>query len=283
MLIHKLHNLCKKIFNKEETNPKNKKQIISILRKAEEQSILGPNILAIIESVLQASEMKVEDVMIPKKQTIVLHKDDSIEKALNLAVQSSHSRFPVVIDESQDEVAGIILSKDLLAFAVNQEKNSNKDKHNYNKNFRDIIRPAIFVPQSTKLYPLLNEFQKTHNHIAIVVDEYGNFAGLVTIEDILEQIVGEIEDEHDFDEELNILKHDDHRYSIKAITPLEEFNEYFKTDYDDTETDTVGGLIIRQLNRVPQRDEEIKLGIFTFIVVRADKRRVHLLKIIKKQ
>ena len=272
MLIHKLKSLWQNFTEPKLRAPKDKNEVINLLRRSEEKLILNPNTLSIIESVLQASDMHVEEIMIPKAQAITINKDSSLYDILNIAIECNHSRFPI-LTENKDEVVGVLLAKDLLCF-----HHDNSEKFD----LADLTRPTIIVPESQKIYALLNEFQKTHNHLAVVVDEYGKFSGIITIEDILEQIVGEIEDEHDIDEELNILKHEHDKFSVKAITPIEEFNEYFNTYYDDSEVDTIGGLITRQFNKIPSRNETITIGDLSFTILRADKRKIHLLRVTRQ-
>jgi magnesium and cobalt transporter len=224
-----------------------------------------------IEGVLEVSEMQARDIMIPRSQMVVVREDVSPDEFLPVIIDSAHSRFPVIGD-NRDEVVGILLAKDLLSYYA---KN-----HRENFDIRDILRPAVFIPESKRLNVLLKEFRANRNHMAIVVDEYGGIAGLVTIEDVLEQIVGEIEDEHDFEEDLYIVKHNDTRYTAKALTPIEDFNAEFNAEFSDEEFDTIGGLLISKFGHVPSRGEETTIGRFKFKVLRADSRRIHLLQII---
>lgn len=253
--------------------PKDREDLLEILREAQEKHLLDHEALSMIEGVLQVSEMRVRDIMIPRVQMVVLPKDAELETVFPLVTESAHSRFPV-IGEDRSEVGGIMLAKDLLAHIM-------KDK---NLKVQDIMRPVRFIPESKRLNVLLKEFRTNRNHMAIVVDEYGAAAGLVTIEDVLEQIVGEIEDEHDFDEEEYIFRRSDTEYTIKALTPIEDFNDYFSVDFDDEEFDTIGGLVVHQLEHMPQKGETVEMGPFRFEILRADNRRVYLLKlkIIKK-
>ncbi|WP_293725599.1 HlyC/CorC family transporter [Thiolapillus sp.] len=253
--------------------PKDREDLLEILREAQEKHLLDHEALSMIEGVLQVSEMRVRDIMIPRVQMVVLPKDAELETVFPLVTESAHSRFPV-IGEDRSEVVGIMLAKDLLAHIM-------KDK---NLKVQDIMRPVRFIPESKRLNVLLKEFRTNRNHMAIVVDEYGAAAGLVTIEDVLEQIVGEIEDEHDFDEEEYIFRRSDTEYTIKALTPIEDFNDYFSVDFDDEEFDTIGGLVVHQLEHMPQKGETVEMGPFRFEILRADNRRVYLLKlkIIKK-
>ncbi len=222
-----------------------------------------------IEGVLQVADLRVRDIMIPRAQMVVVERDHEISRVLPVVTESAHSRFPV-IDDDRAEVVGIMLAKDLLQYCG---ENAPRFK------MRDIVRSAVFVPESKRLNVLLREFRASRNHMAIVIDEYGSAAGLVTIEDVLEQIVGEIEDEYDFDEDAFILKRGDNNYTIKAHTTIEEFNDYFGVTFDDDEFDTIGGLTVNAFGHLPTRGESVVVDGFRFKVVRADSRRVHLLNI----
>ncbi|MCK5723301.1 MAG: CBS domain-containing protein, partial [Gammaproteobacteria bacterium] len=228
---------------------------------------------SMIDGVLQVAEMQVRDIMLPRSQMIVLEMDLSEEELLDTVVVSAHSRFPV-IGESKDEVVGILLAKDLLPHLINDG-----DKK---LNVREILRPAVFIPESKRLNVLLNEFRSTRNHIAIVVDEYGGVAGMVTIEDVLEQIVGEIEDEHDFDEDTYIFEHNKDHATVKAITPLDDFNEHFKTKFKDDEFDTIGGIVMQALGHVPKRGESVIIDDLEFKILRSSNRRINLLEVSPK-
>ena len=201
---------------------------------------------------------------------VVVERDASLKDILPIITQSAHSRFPVVGD-SKDEVIGILMAKDLLAYFINGRDQT--------FNVRDILRPVVFIPESKRLNVLLNEFRSSRNHMAIVVDEYGGAAGLVTIEDVLEQIVGEIIDEHDIDEGTYIMKHSDANYTLKALLPIEDFNEYFGTDFSDDEFDTIGGLVMNAFGHLPKRGEVRDIGRYRFKVLHADSRRIHLLQL----
>ena len=213
--------------------------------------------------------MQVRDIMIPRAQMVTVSRDDSIDDILPVIIESGHSRFPVV-GENRDEVVGILLAKDLLRYRFDDSERFD---------LRELIRPAVFVPESKRLNVLLKEFRASRNHIAIVVDEYGGVAGMVTIEDVLEQIVGEIADEHDIEEGTFILRRSDTNYIIKALTPIEDFNEYFGTRFSDEEFDTIGGLITHAFGHLPKRGETVQLDHLLFKVVRADNRRVHMLEL----
>jgi len=251
--------------------PKDREQLTTLLRNAQQRNLLDADALSMIEGVLEVSEMQARDIMIPRSQMVVVREDVSPDEYLPVIIDSAHSRFPVIGD-SRDEVVGILLAKDLLSYYAKT------DRENFN--IRDILRPAVFIPESKRLNVLLKEFRSNRNHMAIVVDEYGGIAGLVTIEDVLEQIVGEIEDEHDFEEDLYIVKHSDKRYTAKALTPIEDFNAEFNAEFSDEEFDTIGGLLINKFGHVPSRGEETTIGRFKFKVLRADSRRIHLLQVI---
>ncbi len=254
--------------------PKDREQLVSLLRDAQQRDLLDPDALGMIEGVLQVSEMQVRDIMVPRAQMVTVERDASLLSILPVVTESAHSRFPVIGD-SRDEVVGIFLAKDLLSyFGPDGDKNFN---------VRDILRPAAFIPESKRLNVLLKEFRASRNHMAIVVDEYGGVAGLVTIEDVLEQIVGEIVDEHDIEEDLYIKRHNDNVFAVKALTPVDEFNEYFNCKLNDDEFDTVGGLVMQRFGRLPRRGEVITLDRFRFKVLNADSRRIHLLQVTERR
>lgn len=250
--------------------PKDREQLMVTLRDAEERGIMSADVLRMIESVLQVSEMQVRDVMIPKAQMVVLEEASELETILPIVIESGHSRFPVV-DTSHNDISGILLAKDLLKYYFQKESLA--------FNMSDIIRQAVFVPQSKRLDILLREFRVNRNHIAIVIDEYGHVSGLVTIEDVLEQIVGDIEDEYDIDEEDEIRKHEDDTHIVKATTKIADFNVYFKTEFSDDEFDTIGGLVLQAFGHLPKRGETIKIENLRFKVLHSDNRRIHLLEV----
>lgn len=249
--------------------PRDREQLVSLLRHASENKIFDTYALAMIEGVLQVSEMQVRDIMIPRAQMVVVEEDASLTQFLPTITESQHSRFPV-IGENRDEVVGILLAKDLLRFVFDS-----KEKFN----IKEILRPAIFIPESKRLNVLLREFRANRNHMAIVVDEYGGISGLVTIEDVLEQIVGEIQDEYDTQEEDNIKKLNKNQYNVKAITPIEDFNKQFRTDFSDEEFDTIGGFVLKQFGHLPKRGEAVTVKKLTFKVLHADNRRIRLLRV----
>ena len=249
--------------------PKNRDELIAVLRDAQQRNLLDADALAMMEGVMEVSEMRVRDIMLPRPQMVVVQQDWPMERLLSQVLESGHSRFPV-IDDDRDDVIGILIVKDLLRYFAEGETDFK---------LRDILRPAKFIPESKRLNTLLKEFRSTRLHMAIVVDEYGGVAGLVTIEDVLEQIVGEIDDEHDDEEEDFIRKHSENKFTVKALTSVEDFNEYFKTDFSEEKTDTIGGLVMMELGHLPQRGELVELGGFQFKVLRADNRRIHLMEV----
>ncbi len=249
--------------------PQDREQLLAVLRDAEERHVLDPQALTMIEGVLQVSVMRARDIMIPRSQMTVIKENQTFSEIMPLVIDSGHSRFPVMA-ENHDEVRGILLAKDLLKF--------NTPEHEQEFDIRNIWRPFVLAPESKRLDVLLREFRLKHNHMALVVDEYGSIAGLVTIEDVLEQIVGEIEDEYDIEEELNIKKHSDTKFIVKAQTPVKDFNEYFNENFSDEDYDTIGGLILHEFGHLPKRGEETSYGKFDFKVLSADKRRIHLLQ-----
>ncbi len=249
-------------------DPKDQEQLIDMIRGASERDILDADALSIVEGALNVSQMQARDVMIPRSQVVMVSRDASAEETLKLIVEKAHSRFPV-IDDDRDDVIGILLAKDVLSAVVSAGK--------FEFDLRDIMRRAIFIPESKRLNVLLREFRARRNHMAIVVDEYGGVAGMVTIENVLEQIVGEIEDEHDIDDDAPILSHDDDTYTIKALTTVEDFNEYFDVEWNE-DFDTIGGFVMNKFGHLPERDEQVSIDQFQFTIMRSDNRRIHLIK-----
>ena len=244
--------------------PEDHEQLVELLHGAYENSLMDADSLAMIEGVLQVSEMQVRDIMIPRSQMDVIDITDSPEKFIPHVISTAHSRFPV-IEDNKNDVIGILLAKDLLRYYAGEDFE-----------VRDMLRPAIFIPESKRLNILLKEFRSNRNHIAIVVDEYGGVAGMVTIEDVLEQIVGDIEDEYDYDEnEDNILPDGNGYYRVKALTEIADFNEIIGTKLSDEEYSTIGGLVVNKFGHLPKRGEQISLENLNFTVVRADSRRLH--------
>jgi magnesium and cobalt transporter len=224
-----------------------------------------------IEGVLQVDDMQVRDIMIPRGQMVVLDHEDSFPEILEKITECGHSRFPV-IDDDKDDVVGILLAKDLLSIPLDQS-------HDFEIN--EYIRPASFIPESKRLNVLLKEFRLNRSHMAMIVDEYGGVSGLITIEDVLEQIVGKIDDEHDEDEEVDIQPHGSNRYSVRALTPLPEFNEYFNTEFESEDVETIGGYLLGQIGHLPERGESVAVDNLTFKVLNADSRQVHLYQVIE--
>ncbi|MBI5936953.1 MAG: CBS domain-containing protein [Betaproteobacteria bacterium] len=246
--------------------PEDREQLLAVLHAAYDNNLLDADALTMIEGVLQVSERQVREIMIPRSQMDMVDINDPPEKLLPFVIETAHSRFPV-IDGERDDVIGILLAKDLLRVCMGEEMD-----------LRDWLRPAIFVPESKRLNVLLREFRASRNHIAIVVDEYGGVAGLVTIEDVLEQIVGDIEDEYDYDEaEANILRDKSGGWRVKAQTEIADFNETVGATLPEEEFDTVGGLVINRFGRLPKRGETIEIDGFRFQILRADSRRLHSL------
>lgn len=259
----------KKLLRAFGNEPENRDQLIQLLRDAKSRALLDTDALSMMEGVLQVSELRVRDIMIPRAHMVVIERDAPLEEILPIVIESAHSRFPVIGDD-KGEVEGILLAKDLLTYFGEQKRRFD---------IRDVLRAAVFVPASKRLNVLLNEFRASRSHMAIVVDEYGTADGLVTIEDVLEQIVGEIEDEHDFDEGTTILKRSDTEYTAKAVTSIDEFNDYFDSQFPDEEFDTIAGLVTQSLGHLPKRGEVAEIDRFRFEVLRADSRRIHLLNI----
>ena len=248
--------------------PEDREQLIELLHHAFERKLLDAEALSMIEGVLQVSETQVRDVMIPRSQTDMIDVAESPEKFIPFVIEKAHSRFPV-FEDNRDNVIGILLAKDLLRFYAEEEFN-----------VREMLRPAVFVPESKRLNVLLKEFRKNRYHMAIVVDEYGGVAGLVTIEDVIEQIVGDIADEYDVEEDHPIRREGERQFAVRGLTRIAEFNEYFAADLSDAEFDTVGGVVAHAFGKLPRRGEQIRIGDFEFRVLRADRRRIDLLRVV---
>jgi magnesium and cobalt transporter len=245
-------------------------ELLDILKEAQEKHLLDSDALSMMEGVLQVAQMRVRDIMIPRVQMVVVPGDALLDDILPLVIEFAHSRFPVIEDD-RSKVIGVLIAKDLLPHLFDEKRLC----------VRDIMRSANVVPESKRLNVLLKEFRTERNHMAIVVDEYGMAAGLVTIEDVLEQIVGEIADEHDSidAEDEFISQRNEKEFILKALTPIEEFNEYFSSDLYDEEFDTIGGLIMHRLEHMPKKGEKLEIGDFRFEILRADSRRIHLIKL----
>ncbi|WP_373796218.1 HlyC/CorC family transporter [Neisseria dentiae] len=251
--------------------PDSAEDVVSLLRQAHEQEVFDSETLQHLEKMLDFAELEVRDAMITRSQMDVIKAGESMERIIAYIIETAHSRFPV-IGEDKDNVLGILHAKDLLKYALSPEQ----------FNLQSILRPAVFVPESKPLNALLKEFREQRNHMAVVVDEYGGISGLVTFEDIIEQIIGDIEDEFDEDESAdNIFPVSAERFRINAVTEIEDINEYFGTDYSDEEADTIGGLVIQEIGHLPVRGEKVIIGPLQFTVARADNRRLHTLMAIR--
>ncbi len=256
------------VFSKD---PENQDELIELLRDSHQHQLIGSDELFMIEGVLQVSDMQVRDIMIPRGRMIVLDHASSLSEIIEQITESGHSRFPV-IDDDKDDVVGVLLAKDLLQLSPNS---------NQNFEIKDYIRPATFIPESKRLSVLLKEFRANRSHLAVIIDEYGGVSGLVTIEDVLEQIVGKIDDEYDDDEEeVDIRQHSSSRYSVRALTPLDDFNSHFKTEFQNDDVETVGGYLLSQIGHLPTRGESFELDHYTFRVLSADSRQVHLYQVV---
>jgi magnesium and cobalt transporter len=252
-------------------SPTERQDIIDTLYEAESHHLIDLGTVAMMEGALLVSEMQVGDIMVPRSQMVFIDEDASREQILPGVIESGHSRFPV-LDDKHEKVLGILLAKDLLA---------SSDEPVERFDIMDIIRPAVFVPETKRLNILLREFRASRNHLAIVLDEYGEIDGLVSIEDVIEQIVGEIDDEHDVEEEEFIRQHRGNRYTVKAHTPLEEFNKVFDSTFSDETYDTIGGVVTNEFGHVPERSEKIEFSGFEFKVLRADKRRIFVMRVVR--
>lgn len=245
--------------------------VFTFLAESRRKNLLAAEEHAMLQGVLNVSETQVRDIMVPRSHMVVLELDDSPAKLRDTIIESGHSRFPVIGDD-RDEVVGILLAKDLLRHMVESHAGEAFD-------VKELLRPAVFIPESKRLNALLTQFRESHNHMAIVVDEYAGVSGLATIEDVLEQIVGDIDDEHDAEEAESINDQGGGRFLVLALTRIEEFNEYFEVNFSDDEYDTLGGLIMHELGRLPRRGEVLDFSDFRFRVLKADRRRIHSLEI----
>jgi magnesium and cobalt transporter len=250
--------------------PQDRVQLVEQLRDAEKRNVLDADALSMMEGVVHVSEMQVRDVMVPRSHMVVVEEDASLDEIMPVVVESAHSRFPVIGD-NRDEIVGTILAKSLLYYFIGDRSGE--------FNIRDIMLPPVFIPESKRLNVLLHEFRTSRNHMAIVVDEYGGVAGMITIEDVLEQIVGEIEGERGYGEDTYIMQFNRNEYTVKALTPVDDFNEVFDTGISDEEFDTIGGFVIQHLGHLPKRGEMFVVDNLRFRVLRADNRRVHLLHV----
>ncbi len=251
--------------------PTSRDELISLLRSAQQRELLDDEALSIIEGAMTVSKMKTREIMVPRSQVVFVQLDMTPEEFLPLIIDSGHSRFPV-LDDGPDKVVGILMAKDLLPLALN--------KNRIRFNIRDILRNCTAIPESKPVDILLQDFREKRNHIAVVYDEYANISGIVTIEDVLEQIIGDIEDEYDIHEDDFIKQHTDGSYTVKALTPIEDFNEHFGCHFSDRYVDTVGGVVLGQFGHLPKRDETVVVDGFNFKVLNADSRRIHLLELV---
>jgi magnesium and cobalt transporter len=251
--------------------PRDLEELGETLEGAEERGIIDGDALEMLEGVLETAELQVRDIMVPRSQMVILERDGTPEEILPLVIESGHSRFPVIGDD-RDQIVGVLLAKDLLRYFVEGGQDD--------FDIKECLRPAVFIPESKRLNVLLKEFRANHNHMAFVVDEYGGVAGLVTIEDVLEQIVGDIGDEYDIDDDLDIRKEGERQFTVKAQTRIGDFNEYFGTRFSDEEFDTIGGLVMSNLGRLPRRGEAFAFGGFDFKVLRGDRRRLEVLRVV---
>ncbi len=251
--------------------PQDREDLVEDMRDAGERGLVDEDSLEMLEGVIAVGEMQARDIMVPRSQMIVVDRNDPSEKLLPVVIESGHSRFPV-IGEDRDQVVGILLAKDLLRHYV---ENANGEF-----DIREVVRPAVFVPESKRLNVLLKEFRKNRHHMAIVVDEYGGVAGLVTIEDVIEQIVGDIADEYDVEEDQPIRRDGERQYTVRALTRISEFNEFFAANLSDEEFDTIGGLVAHAFGRVPRRGDMVRIGEFEVRILRADRRRIDLVRVV---
>jgi magnesium and cobalt transporter len=249
--------------------PRDLAELIEVLREAAERGLIEGDALVMLEGVLAVDDMQVRDIMVPRSQMIFVSRDESPGRLVEQVVESGHSRFPV-IGEDRDQILGVLLAKDLLRLQTAGDADFE---------IREFMRPVIFVPESKRLNVLLKEFRRSHNHIAMVVDEYGGVCGLVTIEDVIEQIVGEIDDEHDVEEDEKIRKERPREFTVRALTPIADFNEFFGTEFSDAEFDTIGGLLMQEFGRLPRRGETCKVDTLEFRILRADRRRIDLVRV----
>jgi len=251
--------------------PRDREELIENLKELRQAGLLDVEEFAMIEGVLEVSESQVRDIMIPRSQMVVLERDDEPRDMLKTIIESGHSRFPVIGDD-KDEVVGVLLAKDLLRFYAENDQG--------HFDIRECLRSAVFIPESKRLNTLLRDFRVSHNHMAIVVDEYGGVSGLLTIEDVLEEIVGEIGDEHDVEGDQEIQKEGARRFMVKGVTKIWDFNDYFGSNFSDEEYDTLAGMIMHELGRLPRRGEMVRVGNFEFRVARADRRRIESIQVI---
>jgi magnesium and cobalt transporter len=255
--------------------PQDRNELLAVLREAGQRGLVDPDALSMLEGVLEVGDLQVRDIMIPRAQMVFVRRDDPFTKLLPVVVESGHSRFPVM-DEDRDDIVGILLAKDLLRLYTTEVRER--------FDIREFMRPVVFVPESKRLNVLLKEFRRNRNHMALVVDEYGGVSGLVTIEDVIEQIVGEIDDEFDVEDDHNIRKEAERQFTVRGVTRIEEFNEYFGAHLSEEEGfDTVAGLLMKEFGRLPRRGDAATIDGFEFRVTRADRRRIDALRVVPPQ
>lgn len=252
--------------------PRTREDLKELLEGAKEDGLVDADAAEMIEGVFETRELQARDIMVPRAQMVCIERDWPLERILAAVIESGHSRYPIIGD-TRDEVVGVLLAKDLLKFTTAAAT----------FDLARVMRPAGFVPESKRVNVLLKDFKRNHQHMALVADEYGGIAGLVTIEDILETIVGEIDDEHDEAEGAHIIKQDERRFLVNALTPIAEFNDQFECEFSDEEVDTIGGLVVQEFGHLPRRGESIRIGRFQFSVQRADSRRVQQLQVLLAQ
>ena len=252
--------------------PRNREDLVELLRDVAEQGLIEADTLAMLEGALEVDELQVRDVMIPRSHMVVIPAGSDLIEVLPIIIESGHSRFPVV-GEDRDEIKGILLAKDLLKLVADGDETD----------LGDLLRPPVIIPESKRLNVLLREFRVSKNHMAIVVDEYGGVSGLITIEDVLEEIVGDIDDEHDADVVADIQRLEEGKYLVQALTPIDDFNEVLGTEYSDDEYDTIGGLVVAEFGRLPEAGESVEIGEWTFVVTSADDRRLHAMEVFRAQ
>jgi magnesium and cobalt transporter len=252
--------------------PQDRNALAAVLREAAERGVVDSDALTMLEGVLEVGDLQVRDIMVPRAQMVFVRRDQPAARILPVVVESGHSRFPVM-DEDRDDIVGILLAKDLLRLTTTQARER--------FDIREYMRPAVFVPESKRLNVLLKEFRRNRNHMAIVVDEYGGVSGLCTIEDVIEQIVGEIDDEFDVEDDQNIRRDAEAQFTVRGVTRIEEFNQYFGTQLPEGQgVDTIAGLLLRELGRLPRRGESARIDGFEFRVLRADRRRIDTLRVL---
>jgi len=258
--------------------PRDRDELLEVLRGAQTRELFDADTLQMVEGVFKVIEMRVRDIMIPRGQMVVVERSASLEGLLPVVLESGHSRFPV-IDEDKDNVVGVLLAKDILKHSASHSAGQNAGEGDAPFQIESIMREPTFTPETKRLNVLLKEFRSRRSHMAIVLDEYGGTGGLVTIEDVLEEIVGEIDDEHDIEEDVDIRTHGDGRYSVRALTPIDDFNQMLGTEFSSEEFDTIGGLLMQHIGHMPKSGETAEIDGCQFRVLSADSRRLHLLQV----